>query len=296
MWFRRKRKLKISLLVPYRRETGSPHREALWAWLKAYWKYELPEAEIVVGSDRKGRGKPFSKSAAINDAFKRSRGDVVVILDADTYISGDVIRHCADRIRSARSIGIRTWFVPYRHIYRLTLEATSKVLGSSPCYPTRFPSPPLANDIEDMSGSAFGHKYGALIQILPREAFDTVGCMDTRFRGWGGEDVSFLRALDTLWAQHKNMPGDVLHLWHPKLHQGSVPSTGGSWKVRLWQGQNEPNANAWLSIKYNDATGRPSEMRPLVDAGCKGVRLTRIKLAVASTLIISIVSLLLYLR
>lgn len=249
-------KQKISLLVPFRANNVSRNKD--WRWLKKYWRNELKgQAEIVIGHDY--GGTPFSKTQAINEAAKRARGDVFVILDADTYIPGDVIAHAAARIRSARERGVKLWFVPYRHLFRLTQAASKRALDSDPKHPYRFPSPPAPEDIEDTVGSLFGHKYGALIMILPREAFEEVGCMDPRFRGWGGEDVSYMRAVDTLWTRHKNLPDDVLHLWHP---------TQGAKFRKLWDGQATPRANDKLAMRYHLATGHPAQMRELVDSGC----------------------------
>ena len=72
---------------------------------------------------------------------------------------------------------------------------------------------------------SYGHRYGAMITILPREALDTLGCFDERFKGWGGEDIAFLRALDTLFGKHKTIDDDVMHLWHPVI--------GLTWHVRF---------------------------------------------------------------
>lgn len=269
----RKVRQQISLLVPFHSDGEHGWRDKDWKWLKRYWKKELPGAEIVIGHDRDAdvsRGIPFSKTNAINNAAERCHGDIIVILDADCYIPGSVITHCAERIRSARNRGVRLWFVPYRHIYRLTKKATERLLASPSDDPFRFPEPPDPNDVEDTSGSLFGHKFGALIMIMPREGFETVGCMDPRFRGWGGEDVSFLRALDTLWVKHKNTSSDVLHLFHPRvgLHGKVHNPHPANWQVRVWPGQDRPRANDGLASAYNRATDKPALMRELVDSGC----------------------------
>ncbi len=246
--------IRISLLVPFKPD--NKHRVKVWRWLRRYWGYELPEAEIVMGTDI---SKPFCKTAAVNDAASRARGDIFVILDADTYISGKVIRRCADRIEAARRQGHHLWFVPYRRVFRLTPEASERVIESDPRRPTRFPSPPDHDDVEGMEGSSFGHLFGAMIQILPREAFELVGGMDPRFRGWGGEDVAFVRAVDTLYGKHKTSRNDVLHLWHPKH--------GKDWRTREWQGQSRPRINDNLAMRYHVATGDHVRMRALVDEG-----------------------------
>lgn len=252
----RKHKPTISLLVPFR--TEDPHRHKVFAWLKRYWAHELPEAEIVEGHDW---GMPFSKTCAVNDAASRARGDIFVILDADAYLPGEVIRLAAARINRARRHNHPLWFVPYRRVYRLTVEATCNVLHSDPRDPYRFPTPPDDLDVESTQGSAFGHRFGALIQIVPREAFELVGGMDPRFRAWGGEDVSFVRALDTLYGKHKTTDNDVLHLWHPKI--------GTGWATREWDGQKGPRENDQLAIRYNQATGDRVRMRRLVNEGHK---------------------------
>jgi hypothetical protein len=252
-WWRRRRR-RISLLVPFREEPGAPERAAVWDWLQVYWSYELPEAELVVGTND---DMPFSKTKAINAAARASSGDVFVILDSDCFFRGEIIQQCADRIRAAQRESNPLWFTPYRHIYRLTEERTRMIIESRPYNPVRVPSPPPPWWVESTLGSMHGHRYGALIQILPRVAFEMVGGMDERFSGWGGEDVSFLRALDTLYSPHKSVEADALHLWHPK--------TGTSEEERMWEGQSSPQSNYRLASRYNQATGDRARMRKLVD-------------------------------
>ena len=265
----------ISLLVPL---GGCEIWRILdWAWLRAYWEWHLPDAEIVIGRDRRSdrhwwRPKPpaFSKACAINDAFRRSHGDIIVILDADTYLHANVVKHCAERIRAMRRAGVRSWFVPYTSLYRLTKGATERLLESSPRHPMHIPNPPPPSDIEGTSGSGLGHKFGALCQIMPREAFLTVGGLDPRMRGWGAEDAAFLRALNTLWCHYTKTPNDILHLWHPKIVMGTdrwPDGQGNAWEIRAWAGQSAPRANDWLGSQYAKATGNPTKMRHLVDEG-----------------------------
>ena len=268
--FKKKVKKKISLLVPF--QTNEEWRVDDWRWLHHYWREFLPHAEIIIGRDKKSKKKwycskvlPFSKTAAVNNAFSRSSGDIIVILDADTYIDPKIIVHCAKRIRESRKMGARVWFIPYLWLYRLTKEATKKVLDSEPREPYTFSTPPSTNDVESTDGSGHGRKYGALIQIMPREAFELVGGMDEEFRGWGGEDVSFLWALDTLWTPHSNTPNDVLHLWHPRIIMNEGDSNRRS-ESRGWEGQEDIRANDWLSDQYRGAIKNPTKMRALVKA------------------------------
>lgn len=244
---------KISLLIPFR--ANDPQRLRVFKWLLEYWKHELPDAEIIIG---RAKGQPFSKTRALNNAAKKATGQVLVILDADAYIPGRVIQECADMIVESP---YPLWFVPYRHLFRLNKRVTKEIIASDPKDPLRLPTPPRPEDIDHTGQhSSYGHRYGAMITIIPREAIYTIGCFDERFKGWGGEDVALLRALDTLYGKHKTTGNAVFHLWHPVI--------GKTYKDRMWKGQQE-QLNNQLSMRYHQATGHPTRMRNLVDESCK---------------------------
>lgn len=257
----------ISILVPFHCSDKESQRTKNWLWLKKYWRYHLPGAQIVMGNDP---DKPFSKSVAVNDAAALATGDVFVIADADAYISIDAVLYCVEKIREARRKGQRQWFIPYRQFYRLTQEASQRVLNSPSSNPYVFPDPPCSEDVQNTHGSGprFGHWYGAMIQIMPREAFEEVGGWDERFRGWGGEDHAAMRAMDTLYWKHKTLPGPVFHIWHPMLSPGKS-GVWIDWKHRIWEGQEESGVNDELSHKYYGANGDRTRMRKLVDEGLK---------------------------
>lgn len=250
-----KERPKISILIPF--SSKDPARRKNFLWLLDYWRHELPEAEIIIG---KSRSRIFCKGEALNNAVRKSRGKVLVIMDADAYISGEVIDKCADLI--LEELDNHLWFVPYRNLYRLRREITCEILESDPANPLRIPSPPPPDYYENnRDRSKYGHRYGAMCMMFPREAYHVLGCFDERFKGWGGEDVALLRALDTLYGKHKTTNNDILHLWHPFI--------GESYKTRVWEGQKGSNANQKLANKYHKATRHPSKMRKLVDEGCK---------------------------
>ena len=260
---RHRPQVQVSILVPFRPDPNAPHRLRLWNWLQDYWATELPYAEVVTADSR---GEVFSKSAAINRAARRARGHVYVILDSDVYLPGEVVRYCADEIDWALRRGHRLWFVPYRGLYRLTEPATEQVLASDPRWPLRFGSPPPADMVESTEGSAHGHRFGAMVQIVPRECFEAVRGWQERFVGWGSEDVVQVRLQDTIWGRHKTTPTDVLHLWHPRI--------GSGYADRMWAGQTSPRGNERLASRYNQATCDPAKMRGLVaeDVASRGGR------------------------
>jgi glycosyltransferase involved in cell wall biosynthesis len=255
----------ISVIIPFRCLDPDDQRVRNFEWLRRYWAEQLPGAEVIVGEDADWN-RPFSKSTAVNNGVAKSKGDILVVVDADGYIAAESVLHCAKEIREARKRDERLWFVPYRQFYRMTKEASQWLLRSEPRKPHAFQEP-LADCFRmGENDPSIGHWYGAMIQIMPREAFEAVGGWDERFQGWGGEDAAALRAMDTLYAPHKTLPGQVLHVWHPQLGpQGKAAQI--HWKDRMWEGQTDPGANDKLSTQYYGAYRKPERMRKLVDEG-----------------------------
>lgn len=256
MIFGERRGRGIALLVPFTPGL-SEERDRLWTWLRAYWEHRLPLAQIIMGRDPSHRlaqtGAPFSKTAAVNAAAAQARGDVLVILDADAYVSETLIVDCAREIRHARTQDRRLWFVPYRRFYRVSQDATERILGSDPRKPWRLDDPPLKTYLDTLHGTSprYGHHFAAMIMILPREAFEEVGGMDPRFTGWGGEDVSFMRAVDTIYGCHKTCDRSVFHLYHGTIGQGVN---------RQWLGQTKRMPFARLGARYLAAYGDRARM------------------------------------
>lgn len=253
-----RRRPQISILVPFK--DNGDGRAAAWNWLHHFWADHLPSAEIVVGRAPK---VPFNKAVAVNDAAKHARGRIFAILDADALLNPAVVQRCADNIDAALRKRKRLWYMPYDKLYRLSQTRTDLIIKSDPCLPYEVPSPPPKSWLEtayDPSGGRsenYGHQYGAMSMIMPREAFYEVEGMDPGFRwGWGSEDASFLKALDTLYSQHEVARADVLHLWHAR--------PGANWETRKWVGQDWTPANSRLAQKYQAATGHPEWMRALV--------------------------------
>lgn len=46
-------------------------------------------------------------------------------------------------------------------------------------------------------------------------AYHAAGGVDRRFEGWGGEDLAFGWALETLVGPAHRLDGILVHLWHP---------------------------------------------------------------------------------
>lgn len=251
----------ISILMPFRAypdDNGYAERVRNFEWVKAYWSEQLPLAEFIHGHNEDA---VYSKTKAVNDAWRRATGDVVVILDADAYFPAEVLETAAREIRLARMNDRKLWYVPYRLFYRLTADISRLICQSDPGNQLVLPDPvpkAFAEQFSTYSGNSDtrAHWYGALVQVMPREAFEMTGGMDERFAGWGSEDVAYMRAVDTLYAPHKTLARSVCHLYHPR--------TGTDVTNRRWAGQARANANWPLSKRYLEARGDPEKMGSLV--------------------------------
>jgi hypothetical protein len=234
----------VSLLVPFR-EDASGTRTAPFEWLRAYYRAHLPAAEIVVGECA---GDPYSKSIAVNDAARRSAGDIFAILDADTWLSPRVIERCAAAIRTS---GAGLWFLPHRASYELCREDTA-------CDPAQYDSFGVPTRYERRVDRGPGQAL-----IISADGFSTVGGFDPRFRGWGGEDRAFVRAADTLYAEHRRTRDWILSLWHER--PGGHSKSDRHWHDGMPYGDNR--ASHKLVKRYKRAIGNVPQMRALVDEG-----------------------------
>ncbi|VDM10417.1 unnamed protein product [Wuchereria bancrofti] len=204
--------------------------------------------------------KPFCKGEALNKAIRKATGKVIVMIDSDAYISGEVIKQCVNNILEYKENHL--WYVPYKELYRLTKDITDKVIQSDPTNSFKIPYPVPEDYIENTGEKIkYGHRYGAMIMIFPREAYNVIGCFDERFVGWGGEDIALLRALDTLYGKHKITNNPIFHLWHPVI--------GKNIKERKWDNQNKANTNSTLASRYNKASRQPSKMKEIIDEANK---------------------------
>jgi hypothetical protein len=246
------RRPQLSIIVPFR--DGGEGRRPTFDWLQRFYRAQLPRAEMIVCD---APGWPFSKAAAVDLGVIGSRGHVLAILDADCWLDPRVIQACADNLLEADREHRRTWYVPYLRMYRLNEHTTEEVIHSDPFRRWWFPDPPKPTQVDHWGQEGYGHQYGALALIMPRLAFFESGMMDPRFRGWGGEDGAFMRALDTLWGPHEVTDNEALHLWHER--------PGTNFLTRRWEKQSAYNVNGRLAQRYNQASNDPTMMRALIE-------------------------------
>lgn len=193
----------VSVLIPF--AGVDEYRVAARDWIIDRYHREHRDWEIIEASS----DGVWRKGVAVDSAAARASHDVFVIADADLFIDPGVLDHAARLVQDSVP-----WVVPHGKVFRLNRSATAHTMNGIQRRAPVVRSPYL--------GPA-----GGGIVVLTRAAYDTVHGIDNRFEGWGGEDISFGWALDTLVGPHVRLGADLFHLWHPHSAprgRGSKPS------------------------------------------------------------------------
>lgn len=222
----------VSVVIPYRPDGAERDRNLTWVLDRL--STEHPDWQIIVQEEGPGeREGLFNRARLIRDGVAKSFGDILVIHDGDVWCPGLV-----DAVEKVR--GGAKWALPHTKVHRLTPEATEAIIAGHVAL-----HPELECDEKPYTGCVTG---GAV--VITRDLFHQIP-PDPRFCGWGGEDLSWGKALQTLvpgavWGS----PEQLYHLWHPP--QPRLTRAIGN------------EANAELQARYLNATGHPERMAQLV--------------------------------
>jgi hypothetical protein len=217
----------VSVVIPY--TSDDPARQAARRYVLGWYAARHPGWEIIEG-DCPG---DWSKGAALADAVARASHDVLVVADADSVVPADVLAQ-AVRVIAA---GAR-WVMPHRTVFRLAEEHTAAVYAGAE--PQR----------SDTCRAPYTGVTGGGITVLTRGTWQAVGGIDPRFVGWGGEDMAFGWALETLCGPGVHLAGPLFHLWHK--HEAKGDRRRGC-----------PQSEA-LAGRYRVARNKPDAMRALI--------------------------------
>lgn len=191
----------VSVVIAYR-DLGDEDRRASFRHVHAW--YERFGWEIIVDAG----GTEFSRAAAINAAVRRAGGDIIVQSDPDSLL--------ADEQQLFAAVGLAAQpglVVPHDRYLYLTREATAEVIaGRTDVGP---------DDCDEQGPAGMGN-----VTVFSRETWRRSGGFDERFGVWGGDDAAYAYATEAFCAPTRRLPGDMWHLWHPRLPQ-SIPGAPG---------------------------------------------------------------------
>lgn len=214
----------VSLVVAATNDGAERARN--WHWLRARYELLFPDWEIV---EHTAPIEPWSKGASIDAAAARARGDILVIADADVLVARPALASAVAAVRDGAP-----WVQPHRVVYRLSERTTKRLLAGELA-----PIPVLLSR-RHLERPAHRAAAGGGLVVLTADAFYAVGGIDPAFTGWGGDDISLARALNTLVGPCVQMNHPLWHLHHPTL--------------RPADGRGSPG-NELLASMYLDADG-----------------------------------------
>lgn len=222
-----------AVIIPFSPADEAPERIAAFEFVARWYNDHHPRWPIIVGASP----DPWSKGAAVANAVRDvllEGVDVLVIADADSFIvEPRILAEAVDLVER----GLANWVTPHQFVYRLKPAETERVLAGA--------APRLGHTHR----APYEGPIGGGVTVVSRSAFDTVNGIDRRFLGWGGEDIAFGYALETLCPPGRRLAGALVHLWHPH----PAPTLRGS-----------PESEA-LVAAYTDARGLRRRMRAMVD-------------------------------
>lgn len=197
--------MSVSILVPWR---STPDRAPVWAMLRRWWTdfgWQIVEGDAP--------GERWCKADAVAAALTQADGDILIIADADVWLTVGVYPAVTAVERGA------PWAMPHERVLRLNAEATAEVLATG-CLPILH-----RNLLEQPPHTA---QAGGGVTVIARSAYERVP-LDPRFVGWGQEDESWSMALWCLLGRPVRGTADLWHFWHEPQERMSraAGSTGG---------------------------------------------------------------------
>ena len=226
------------MLVPYASQ-GCEWRDRAWVYVRAHYEREHPDWPVVVGTCV----GDWSKGHAVADALSRTDADTLVIADADSWV---------DPTTLAAVVGAGVpWALPHTRVHRLSEAATAQTYAGTPGTDTH--RPPYRGVV------------GGGVTVVRRDVYENCP-IDTRFYGWGGEDISWGWALRALHGPPLRGDAILWHLWHPSDRVGRVGSPAssalaGRWKRAARRGSTSATAATLHEILEEARCSQPTSSR-----------------------------------
>jgi N-terminal domain of galactosyltransferase len=141
-------------------------------------------------------GEPFNKSKAMNIGAREARHPVLLLHDADAWVSDDYLSIGLEKMAREGWEAIR----PVRFLFLLD-EIQSRECLQTGSIGDSWALPKVQQNNPGLS------------TFVRRDTYFKLGGHDERFTGWGYEDVEFLDRLQTRrWYPGGYLP--AIHLWH----------------------------------------------------------------------------------
>jgi len=212
----------FSIVMAYMDGNNSFRRRNLFAVIDRCLSL-MPDAEIVVAEQGESSqseklagynprlkriqvddGKRFHKTKLLNEAIKNTETDVIVMVDADSYLNDIAAKSIDDGVSLLKKNGVGILY-PYDGVDYLSEAQTRTLLGGG-----------TINSKFSFHGVHI-HRQTGLCNMYLKSTWEAVGGFDEEFYEWGAEDDTFMYKIKRKVGNVCRTPGYVYHLYHPQV-------------------------------------------------------------------------------
>lgn len=213
----------FSIVMAYMDGNNSFRRRNLFAVIDRCLAL-MPDAEIVIAEQGESsqseklssynprlkriqvdEGKRFHKTKLLNEAIKNTVSDVIVMVDADSYLN-DVAAKSIDEGMELLKNNCAGIVYPYDGVDYLTEGYTRKLLDGG-----------TINSKFCFHGVHIQRQTG-LCNMYLKSSWEKVRGFDEEFYEWGAEDDAFTYKIKRAVGPVMRMQGYIYHLFHPQVN------------------------------------------------------------------------------
>lgn len=241
----------VSVVIPYRDTGRGRERHDHVVWILARLRENFPDWSIIVSSDGRNVGEPWSAATARVRGVRRTAGEVIVLMDADTWVRPPSLVQAVEYVAS----GEHPWVMTHQQILRLSLPQTQLYKATGRVDPFEEWNAPRV--LRLMETAPYRQFPGGVPTVISRALFEECP-PDVRFDGWGCEDNAWGWALETLHEQCWRLEGNALHFWHEPDPWRVIRTQNPHYRSHEFESHSE------LGRRYMEANGNPEAMRTIV--------------------------------
>ena len=212
----------FSIIMAYMDGNSSFRRRNVFTVIERCIKL-FPDAEIVVAEQGKSSqsdkfesyeqvkriqvdaGEKFHKTRLLNEAVRNTSSEVIVMVDADSYIDENASASILNGIKLLKE-GKCGILYPFDAVDYLTEAQTRMLLGGE-----------TINSKFCAHGVHIQRQTG-LCNMYLKSTWEAVRGFDEAFIEWGAEDDAFMYKIKRLVGIVKRTEGHVYHLFHPVVN------------------------------------------------------------------------------